>query len=86
MSEKKVCALIFVQPGLGRTRLPVIEDYVYYNKGGQEKSARLVDFVSAFMDMDPVLELKDGYEVRVLKGGEEGYIRIEAEGILDAYR
>ncbi len=86
MRKNVVKTLIFLQPEVGATALPVIGDYVFYNKGNDQKSAPLVEFVNAFSDMDPVLELKDGNRVRIFQAGDDSYMRAEAAGILDNYK
>ena len=85
MPKTHITAIVFMQPHLGRTRLPVQSTDVHYKQDGKSKRVNLLEFVKAFIDTDPVLELEDGNLVRICQAGDPSYIRSEAQALLDSY-
>ena len=68
------------------TRLSIVLFVGYNRDGAYTKIYDLENFVYAFLHADPVLELADGYLLRVCQAGDRTCIRPEAQSIFDMSR
>ena len=76
----------------GRFNFPIdkgnssVRKYVDAGQGRYKPSGyglRAMSFIEAVKEGDPVLELEDGYRVRVCQGGSPEYIRTDAKCVCD---